>query len=447
MTNYKKEIQNEVKKGASRRGFLTASLAGVVTGAIGYTGVQKAGEYVLGVMQAREKDLKAGYLTAIEALGGNVRDFENSVTNLESTLQDSPEYQTIQPQETDQIEKLIENTQEFVDHYTLGERFHIAYDRAQLANKSISDKINTTYGKQQKKGISFLSKIDQYLNRAIGNKKTMAEIQENEETTYDRLSDLCKLYTINTDNLRSQEAVQDKLSDYIKDPKLQPEERQIYRDLLSAKPGTRQEIIENYTLKGTSLDIIRNMDSLTRQQEIVYDLARQDIEVLKELQDNHRAGITEKKEIRKLDLETYKVKATQIEAQLDSLTTNLEGIIKDVENRDNIDIKTRQEEIDEGFGIIKNRKSDNYVETTAQIVGGIGGIIVAEEFYRRGINKRRMNQSISIAAQERAKRIELEERINSQEVKPIGIEEVQQVIEVAKKEKFKSPLMFPKTGP
>ena len=344
------EIEKFYRTKMSRRNFIKAGLKGGAAYAVARLTSGYLGGIIKDIIAGAEKEIREMALD-IKALSGSLeRQIEKETRTLKESyssgkLKIFEELGIADPAEISQFEKIIENSENLMDHYSFAERASIFKDR-------INKKLITLDAKLESYQPGAMKKINDGI-RGIFGKKTGKEGEAYRASFRKRLNSLCSIYDTNEDNRIAEAKVLEKLNEYVKNSKsLQPEERRLYEFLKGEyeEEGDKEHLrnfIKNYNAYSGETQVLLSLKDQITESEKLYENIKENKQYIEKLQGLLQEGIELKQNVREKSKEEFEKHEKEIKTSIKDLKDSVYGVIKELKSK-GYDIETRADYINKG---------------------------------------------------------------------------------------------------
>jgi len=349
MTNLNTET---LKKKFHRRELLKDSTiaggVGAAVGAAAYVGLDFIGNNFRGVIAQAEREVRELALDVRELSGSLEKKLVLEREQLEEhytqgILKIYEELGIATPAEIAEIDKIIENYEEFEQHYNFAERARIFKDRIDRRLLALDETLESYQPES-------LISINDAIRRAFG-KPTGEEGMKQRKQIKERLEVLCAVYDTNSNNKIAQTEVLKTLNNYLENAELSEEEKGLYEFLKQeAQKGNEENIrhfINNYDSYSVSQDVLLKLRASLSEAEGLYGKIQENKSYIMNLQDLLKQGIALKQEVRDKSAQEVVEYKEQIDKRINEFRESVDNVINELEEK-GYDIVTREEFISRG---------------------------------------------------------------------------------------------------
>lgn len=341
-----------MKKRFHRRELLKDSViaggVGAAVGAAAYFGLNFIGNNLRGILAQAEREVRELALDVRELSGSLERKLVQEREQLEEhytqgILKIYEELGIATPAEIAEIDKIIENYEEFEQHYNFAERARIFKDRIDRRLLALDETLESYQPES-------LRSINDAIRRAFG-KPTGEEGMKQRKQIKERLEVLCAIYDTNSNNKIAQTEVLKTLNNYLENAELSEEEKGLYEFLKQeAQKGNEENIrhfINNYDSYSVSQDVLLKLRASLSEAEGLYGKIQENKSYIINLQDLLKQGIALKQEAREKSTQKVAHQREYFDKKIAKLHSSLDNVIRELNQR-GYDIETREEFISRG---------------------------------------------------------------------------------------------------
>ncbi len=294
------------------------------------------------------------------------------------------------PFDKHELETILQNLEDFQEHYDLGERVAILKDRIDRKLLDADLRIESRMPRA-------INSLNDSIRRLFG-MPVAGRGRGLREALSAKLEDLCRIYETNEDNLVAENQVLKKINDYLSSTALPDEQRKIFRFLRqeynkSGDKGFLRDFIMHYkdNIKdaGQREALLRFRHTLERIDDI-NGIIRKDKSELLLLQDYLKKGIALKQAGRARAPYEFMRHEKEMRAAIDELKSNVEGTVRKLEQR-GYNIETRDHFVNNGKLAEKVGLYFGPVRAYTTLLMGAAGTFLSG--YHMLIKRRHMNMA------------------------------------------------------
>src|SRR3989339_55395 len=377
------QLDTRVLKGKfGRRAFLKILLfsasAGVMTGGATYLVGTYVNEKFLDVVSYVEGEVRE-LAANIHALSGSL---EAKLHAEKKELEQHYEHGQLKifeglgiatPEELSEFEQILNNVEQFEEHYKLAERITIFKDRVKHQITEME-----AAGEKKISEIPLIGNLFDTVNdgiRSLYGKPTGADGAQYRASLRDKLSALTSIYDANEDNLIAQAKVLEKINDYLNSTDLSGVEREFYTELKKVagnrySPDQFKEMVFSIDRQSGENYALSMVESTLNTLEDTYKKIQEDKAYLQTLQKTLQEGITYKEQVRAMAKEQVSARKEKIDAMIGELRATVDTVISSLENK-GYSIDTKEEKISRRDITEFMKPISGYVLTIASAVIGV----------------------------------------------------------------------------
>jgi hypothetical protein len=239
----------------------------------------------------------------------------------------------------DDIEKIIKNSEEIVEHYDVIERLRIYKDRIDNRLLSIDQKVEDS--------VPILNSPNDFIRRTLG-KETGEKGRKQRAAVGRRIEGLCRIYDTNENNRIAEGKILERLNQYLANLKdLTPEEREMYiflKDQYTSEgnKGHLKDFIKNYNPNNADQVAQISLRNYITEVEKLYESVVESKGYALRLQDTLKEGIKLKEEVRGKSIEEFAEDEKAINAKIYELRSVVDQTIDELKEK-GYDIETRED--------------------------------------------------------------------------------------------------------